>query len=623
MSNLEIAELLRDVAAAYRLQDEKKNFFKIAAYERAADAVEHATSELKDLWDDGKLDDVPGIGPSIAEHLGELFKKGHSKHFDDLLAPLPKIMFEFMKIPGIGAKTGFRLATELKLKSMADLKKAAEEGKIASLEGFGEESQNKILKSIGEVSGKKGQKRHLLPYASLIATEVINYLKGNKNVVKADPLGSLRRNAATIGDIDISVATDSPEDVITYFTKYPKAQKLIEKGDHSASIIVAAGVQVDLMVQPTDAYGSLLQHFTGSKMHNIALREYAIKKGFSLNEYGISKTEVQRKVDKKRTDRGEVGKVKFKTEKEFYNYLGLDYIEPELREDTGEIEAAKEGKLPKLIEIKDVKADLQIHSSFDIETSHDLGESSMENIVKKGNELNYSYLAFTEHNPSQKGHTDKQIVDILKRKREEVDKLNDKIRRGLLRETSDGHSEKVDELNYSIKKNKTGSVQKVFNSLEIDMKPDGSLPVPEDGLETLDFALASIHSGFDLERGAQTKRVLSALAHPKVKIFAHPTGRKLNEREGADLNWPEVFDFCLKHNKWIEINCDPMRLDLPDTLVRDAVKAGVKLTFGTDAHHVDGLNNMLWGVSVARRGWAEKANIVNCLDLKYFEKLLA
>ncbi len=599
MTNLEIAELLRDVAAAYKLKDENKYKFQIIAYERAADAIEHATSELKDLWDEGKLTEVPGIGPSIAQHLDELFKTGHSKHFDDLLKPLPKAMFEFMKVPGIGAKTGYRLATELKLKSMTDLEKSARGGKIAGLEGFGTESQEKILKAVTEAKGKKGAVRHLLPYAAVIASEVIMYLKKNKDVVSADPLGSLRRQASTVGDIDISVASDNAGGVIDYFTKYPKAQKVIEKGDHSASIVAPGGVQVDLMVQPVEAYGSLLQHFTGSKHHNIALREYAIKKGFSLNEYGISKTEVQRKVAKNLKTRGEVGKVKFKTEKEFYNYLGLDYIPPELREDAGEIEAALARKLPKLIELKDVKADLQIHTSFNVETSHDLGESSMESIVKKGGEMGYEYLAFTEHNPSQKGHTDKQIVEILKRKREIIDKLN-----------------------YSISNNNKSSVKKVFNSLEIDIKPDGTLPVPEEGFDTLDFALVSLHSAFDIEKERQTKRVLSALAHPKAKIFAHPTGRKLNEREGADLDWTRIFEFCLKYGKWIEINCDPMRLDLPDNLVHDAVKKGVKLTLGTDAHHEDGMNNMIWGVSVARRGWAEVSDIINARSLSEFEKLL-
>lgn len=599
MTNLEIAELLRNVAAAYKLQDEKRYKFQIIAYERAADATEHATSELKDLWDDGKLEEVPGIGPSISKHLDEIFKTGKSTHFESLLSPLPKIMFEFMKLPGIGAKTGYKLATELKLKSIKDLEEAAKNGEIAKLEGFGEESEKKILKQVQDKSVKKGQIRHLLPYAMLVASEVVKYLSENKDIIKIDPLGSLRRRVATIGDIDISVATKNPENTINLFVNYPKAQKIIEKGNHSASIIVAGGVQVDLMVQPVESYGSLLQHFTGSKMHNIALREYAIKKGFSLNEYGISKSEVQRRVEKNFTNRGEVGKIKFNNERDFYNYLGLDWIPPELREGTGEIEAAMQNKVPNLVELTDIKADLQIHTSYDIETSHDLGESSMEQIVKKGIELGYEYLAFTEHNPSQKGHTDTQIVEILKQKRE-----------------------KVDQLNYSISKSKDIGVQKVFNSLEIDIKPDGSLPVPDEGLATLDFALVSIHSSFDLPRDVQTRRVLNALSHPKVKIFAHPTGRKINEREGAELNWPEIFNFCIENNKWIEINCDPMRLDLPDVLVREAVKLGVKLTLGTDAHHEMGMNNMTWGVNVARRGWAEQKDIINTLSLSAFEKIL-
>ena len=308
----------------------------------------------------------------------------------------------------------------------------------------------------------------------------------------------------------------------------------------------------------------------------------------SLSEYGIRKSQVPS--SKIQT---------FKGEKEFYKFLGLDYIEPELREDTGEIEAARLHELPKLVEAKEIKSDLQIHSSFDIETSHDLGESSMEEVVKKANGLKYEYIAFTEHNPAQQGHTDRDIVEILKKKRE-----------------------KVDQLNYSLHKDSNNSIQKVFNSLEIDIKPDGSLPINDEAFETLDFALISIHSSFDLERDAQTQRVLSALSHPKVRIFAHPTGRKLNEREGAELNWPEIFDYCLKNRKWIEINADPMRLDLPDTLVREAVKKGVKLTFGTDAHHVDGMNNMTFGVSVARRGWATANDIINTRSLKEFEDLL-
>jgi DNA polymerase (family 10) len=563
LTNLQIAELLRDVAAAYQLKDQNRYKFQIIAYERAADAVEHSTSELKDLWDDGKLEEVPGIGPGIAQHLDELFRSGKSAHFEGLMKGIPREAFKLMELPGIGIKTAMKLIKE-----------------------GSEKDVEEKLKEVGEK--EKKSKRHLLPYASLIASELIEYLKKNDNILRVDPLGSLRRQASTIGDIDIAVATANPVEVLEYFTKYPKSQKMIEKGEHTASILLPGGVQVDLMVQPIESYGSLLQHFTGSKHHNIALREYSLKKGLSLSEYGVRKYRVPS------------SKVQmFKTEEAFYKYLGLDYIEPELREDGGEIEAAREYKLPKLIEPSEVKSDLQIHSSFDIETSHDLGESSMEEIVRKGHELKYEYVAFTEHNPSQQGHSDQDIVEILKRKRE-----------------------KIDQINYSIESSSKYSIHKVFNSLEIDIKPDGTLPVSEEGMNTLDFALVSIHSSFELERNAQTQRVLSALSHPKVRIFAHPTGRKLNEREGAELNWPEIFEFCLKNGKWIEINADPMRLDLPDTLVHEAVKMGVKLTFGTDAHHVDGMNNMPFGVSVARRGWAESNDIINTRSLMEFEKLL-
>ena len=593
MTNLEIAELLRDVAASYQLQDDKKFKFQIIAYQRAADAVEHATSELKDLWDDGKLEDVPGIGPSIAEHLDELFRTGRSKHFEELMKGIPKEAFKLMELPGIGIKTAMKLIKE----SPAEVKEKLKEV----------EAREKV------------NKRHLLPYAAMVAGSIIDWMLKDARVKRVDPLGSLRRKASTVGDIDLACVTDQPVEVLGHFTKYPETQKIIEKGEHSASILLPGNVQVDMMVQPAESYGSLLQHFTGSKHHNIALRDYALKKGLSLNEYGISKIEEKRKIDKNSPLRGQIGKKKFKTEKEFYNFLGLEYIEPELREDTGEIEAALRQAqglrpgLPKLVELKEVRADLQMHSSFDIETSHDLGESSMEELVKKGTELGYEYLAFTEHNPSQSGHNEGDIVEILKRKHEKVEQLNYSIK--------DMNRKIVHSSSTPLRQGYAG-VKKVFNSLEIDMKPDGSLPVPASGFKLLDFALVSIHSSFDLPRDAQTKRVLSALSNPKVKIFAHPTGRKLNEREGAELNWPEVFDFCIKHDKWIEINCDPMRLDLPDTLVREAVKLGVKLTFGTDAHHMDGMNNMIWGVSVARRGWAQTRDIINTLTLVDFEKKL-
>ena len=582
MTNLQIAELLRAIAASYQLKDAARNKFRIIAYQRAADAVEHATSELKDLWDDGKLKDVPSIGESISAHLDELFRTGKSKHFEAVMKGLPSAMFELTEVPGIGAKTAFKLVKELKIGSIGELEKAAKQGKISGLEGFGEESQADIIKSIEETKGRT--KRQLLPYASKIGEGVIAWRKKDKSVKQADPLGSLRRRAATVGDIDIAVASNKPQEAVKHFTAYPNATRTLEKGDRTASLVLPGDVQVDLMVQPQDAYGALLQHFTGSKHHNIALREYAIKHNMSLSEYGIKRH----------------GKLaKYPTEEAFYESMGMDWIPPELREDSGEIEAALNHRLPELVEPDEVKSDLQIHSSFDIETSHDLGESTMSEIVDKANELGYEYLAFTEHNPSKSKHNETQITDILRRKREAIDKIN-----------------------YSIVKSKEGSIQKVFNSLEIDILPEGGLPVPEQGLDTLDFALVSIHSSFRLSRESMTKRVLSALGSPKVKIFAHPTARKLNEREGVELNWPQILDFCKKNDKWLEVNADPGRLDLPDTLVKEAVKAGVKLTMGTDAHHKDGLDNMPFGISVARRGWATKEDLVNTRGLQEFEKML-
>jgi len=589
MTNLEIAELLRAVAAAYEIENKDKNKFRIIAYDKAADAVEHASSELKDLWDENKLEEIPGIGESISNYLGEIFKTGNSKHFESILNDYPPQVFELMAIPGIGAKSAIKLTRNLNIgekNPFSDLEKAAHNKEIEKLQDFGKESQEDILKELK--SFKKRKKRYLLPYADEVAEELIAWLKESKLVKRVDKLGSLRRKVSTIGDIDLSAATENPNEVIEHFTKYPKIQRIIEKGDRKASVILPSGVQVDLRVQPVSSYGSLLQHFTGSKHHNIALREYALKKNLSLSEYGIKK-KGSRKI------------IKFENEEDFYIYLDLQWIPPELREDTGEIDRARLSNktLPKLIELKNVRADLQIHSDFDIETSHDLGLSSMEDIVDKANSLRYEYVAFTEHNPSKSKHSENEIINIIEKKKETIDHINT-----------------------SYVKSVKGSLKHVYNSLEIDILPDGSLPLKDQALEILDFALVSIHSSFKMSKLDMTKRVLNALSHPKVKIFAHPTGRKLGSREGIELDWDKIFDFCIKNDKWLEINGDPMRLDLPDYLVKDAVEKGVYLTLGTDAHHADHMDNMFYGVSVARRGWAEKRNIINTKSFEDFNKLI-
>ncbi|KKS90300.1 MAG: PHP domain protein [Candidatus Woesebacteria bacterium GW2011_GWA1_43_12] len=571
MSNLQIAKLFRAVAAALELAGGESNKFKIIAYQRAADAIEHSSSEVKDLWDDGKLKELAGVGESIAASLDELFKTGKVKHFEQVLKPFPPAVFELMEIPGIGPKTALKFCKELGItkahSAISELYKAAKKGRI----------DERFLKSIAEYQDRS--KRLLLDTAQTISDSLVDWMTKNPYVKQINALGSLRRQASTVGDIDIAVATDLPTEVIDHFTKYPQKSRVLEAGDHSASLILPNESQVDLMVQPQAAYGALLQHFTGSKHHNIKLREYALKKGYSLSEYGIKNLKSQN--SKLKT---------FSDEKTFYNYLGLDWIPPELREGENEIELARNHKLPKLVEVADIKGDLQMHSNFNIEPSHDLGISSIDELAIKGQSLGYEYIGVTDHNPSVFGHTQAQIINLIKKRTEVV-------------------------------QNKKRAIH-VFNSLEIDIQPDGKRALPDSCLDLLDYVCVSIHSSFRLNRKDMTDRVLLALDHPKVKFLAHPTGRLLGEREGVELDWDRIFDFCLKNNKYLEIDGWPNRLDLPDVIAKDAIKHGIKLIVDTDSHSAEQLVYMRYGVSVARRAWATKSDILNTLSLSEIKKIL-
>lgn len=583
-TNIEIAKLLRQMAAAYTILG--KDRFRIIAYDNAATAVEHATSELKDLWDEGKLDTIPGLGPSIREHLDELFKKGQSTHFKKILSRVHPAVFPLLEVPGIGPKKAQALVEKLHIKSaqgaISELEKAAKKHRITPLANFGAKSEEDILGNIKRFrQGAIKQKRMVLPEADAIADELIDFLRsklGQK--IRIDKLGSLRRQVSTIGDIDLAVATDNPEAAITAFVGYPKRVSLIEQGPTGASLLLASGRQADLRVSDLKSYGAMLQYFTGSKYHNIRLRDFGLSKGYSLNEYGIIK------INKPKPQlQSSKPNFQFSNEKDFYNFLSLDYIPPELREDQGEIEAAKSHKLPKLIELEDVKGDLQMHSDFDQETSHDPGENSMSEMWEVAESLGYEYIGITNHNPSTSGHTSREIVAQLQKQQAEVEKLNQ----------GNKHT-------------------RIINLLEIDILPDGSLPVPDEGLDLLDGCLVSIHSSFTMNKEQMTKRVLTGLSHPQARIFAHPTGRLLEQREGYELDWEKIFAFCLDRDKALEINAYPNRLDLPDTLVREAVKRGVRLSLGTDAHHKENLNLMKYGVAVARRGWAEPKDIINTWD---------
>lgn len=578
MTNKEIAELFRDVAASYSIKNEAKFRFQLLAYQNAADAIEGLSTQVHDLYKEGKLDQIPGIGTTLKLRLEELLKTGKVKHFEEVMEGIPSPVFLLMKVPSIGPKKAYRLATEFKLNknetAIEDLKKVGKAGEIAKLEGFGEKSQADILQALEEYKKGFGKTtKMLLPYAGEIAMDMLSYLNEDKNVQEAKPLGSLRRRKTLVGDIDIAVVSKDPGKTIDHFTKYPRASRIIEKGPSGSSLLTTGGAQIDLLVLEPDQWGSLLQHFTGSKEHNVHLRELALKKGLSLNEKGIKNLKTE-KVKK------------YAREEDFYKDLGMEFIPPEMREDSGEIELALKHKLPKIVDMKDIKGDFHLHSSFPVEQSHDQGQSSIEEMTLKAKELGYEYLGFAEHNPSQSKHTKSQIVNLIKKRNEEIDRISKK-------------------LNFPI-----------FKLMETDILPDGSLALPNEALDELDGSIVSIHSVFKMDKDKMTNRIIKGLSHKKAKILAHPTGRLLNERPGYEVDFEKLFKFCFDNNKALEINAFPNRLDLEGPIIKMAVDMGVKLTIDTDSHQVNQMELIPYGVSQARRGWAKKEDIINCAKHK-------
>ncbi len=579
------------MAAVYTLKD--GNRFRVMAYEKAAETIDKSVIDVKDLWQSGKLASLPGLGTALVSHLDELFKTGKVRHFEAVFKKVPAAMFPLLDVPGFGPKKAYKLVITLKLNNAQtvadDLLKAARGGEIATIETFGSKSEQDIIDSLERF--KKGQvksNRMSLPVAYSQAMEVIEYLKKDQAVIEALPLGSLRRFVSTIGDIDIAVSTDKPEEVIGWFLKYPKKASVAEKGASGATILLENGHQVDLRVQSPDKFGAMLQYFTGSKNHNIHLRELALKQDLSLSEHGIkpikklqiTNDKLQMKFNNK------LNLYQFPNEKDLYTALGMKWIPPELRENTGEIEAALQGNLPKLVELSDVKGDFHIHSNYDLEPSHDLGRSSLEEILKIASYFNYEYIGISDHNPSQSKHTADQITDILKKRQQYFEQIM----------------------------SSTKSVRvKLFIMLEVDILPDGQLPIPEKAFNYLDAVIVSIHSSFQMPKKEMTDRIIFGLSHPKAKIFGHPTGRLIGKREGYEIDWQRLFDFCKEKDKAIEINSYPDRLDLPDIIVREAIKNRIKLVIDTDSHEAQQLGNMKFGVSVARRGWAEKDDIINAM----------
>lgn len=558
-SNQEIADLLSSVAAAYTIKG--MNRFQVIAYENAASGVEHATSDLKDLWQDGKLGEVPGVGEHLEKYLAELFTTGEVKHFKQVMGGIPKAVFELLKIPGIGPKTALKLA-ELKVIGIDDLKDKIESGYLVE-NGFSEKTLANINRGMEEYFRRSD--RLLLPIASEIAATVSEYLEKSPDVLRIDPLGSLRRKLATIGDIDFAVATKKPKEVIEYFTKFPGARSVVEAGEFSSTIHLKNGINVDILVQPPEHYGSLLQHFTGSKHHNIHLRKYALEHGFSISEQGVKELKSNKLIE-------------MKDESEVYKLLKMQTPISEIREDTGEIEAALKHTLPTFIEEGDLKGDLHTHTSWSD------GQNTIKEMADTARKLGREYIAITDHS-----YPNMKFKDRIKA----IEQYND--------------SQKD---------------LRVIYGLEVNINADASLQVPDEILKMHQWNTASIHTAFRQSREEMTSRIIKALEHPYIDALSHPTGRLLLEREGIEADWEQIFAVAVKLDKVMEINSFPNRLDLPDSLVREAVRAKVKFVINTDSHQPFHLELLPFGVSVARRGWVEKDMVINTLPWSKFKGIM-
>jgi DNA polymerase (family 10) len=572
MRNKEVAEQFYLIAQLLSLTDE--NPFKIRAYEKAAQVVESLPEPIENLVSNfDKLSSIPGVGKSIAEKIVEYFNTGKIQRLEELKTKFPEGILEMLKIPGLGPKRVRLLYEKLGIKDVKTLKEYAQKGTLRTLPGFGEKVEQNILEGIDLLS--TSEQRLLLFDALKTVEEILAQLKKNKEVINIDPCGSLRRRKETIGDIDIlcCVKEGKEKEIIEKFTKLSVVKKVLACGETKGSILTVSNIQVDLRVVPKDVYGAALQYFTGSKQHNIHLREIANKKGLTLSEYGVFK------IDKK--DKPICGK----TEEEVYKILGLQYIEPELREDRGEIEKAAKGELPKLVELKDLKGDTHVHSYYSD------GSNSIKEIAEYAAKLRYEWIIICDHSQSLKVAGGVEIKDLYK-KIEEIKNVN-----------------------------KTSKVR-ILCGQEVDILSDGKLDYPDEVLKELDFVIAAIHTGFKQSEEQITERILKAMDNKYVHSISHPTGRLLNKRQPYKVNISKVIETAAKNNVMLEINAFPERLDLDDINTKYAKEHGVLLSIGTDAHHVSQMEYLFLGVYVARRGWLEKKDVVNTLSYTQLMKFL-
>jgi len=544
MKNQEIARIFYNMSAYLEMMNVE---FKPEAYEKAARAIEMLNQDIQEI----ELEKISGVGKHIAAKITEYLKTGKIKAYEKLKKQIPVKLEELIAVEGIGPKRVKILYEKLGIKNLKDLEKSAKTGKISRLEGFGEKIEKSILKAIKFV--KASQDRILLGKALLIANVIEKKL--SKHIRKISIAGSLRRMQETVGDIDLLAVGD--KQAIGHFVKLSNVKKIWVQGPTKASVRLSTGFDADLRIIKPESWGAALQYFTGSKEHNIALRRIAISQDCKLNEYGLFKNKI---------------KIAGKTEQEIYKKLGLNFIAPEIRQNTGELE----NKLPKLINYQDIKGDLHIHTDWSD------GIGSLQEIINYAKKLNYKYIAITDYagylSRVQNGLDAKRLL----KQAQAINKIKTKL--------------------------------KIFKGAEVSITKDGSLDMKDQILAKLDWVIAGVHSHMKMRKKAMTQRIIKAMQNPHVNMIAHPTGRILNKRPAYELDFDQVFKAAQKTNTYLEINASMDRLDLKDELARQAIKSGVKLVINTDAHSPHGLNQMHLGIAQARRGWCEKKDILNAKE---------
>ena len=541
--------------------------FKPRAYIRAARNIDSMKEDLRDYYEEGKLQDIEGVGKAIEDKIIEIIETGKMEYLDDLYDEIPPGLRQVMKVPDIGPKKAKALYDEIGVDSIDGLREKAEAGEISGIKGFGEKTEEKILRGIRMLEAVSG--RHLMHEMIPLAQEIIEHIGPHANQIER--CGSLRRWQETIGDLDI-LATGDTETIMEALVGFPDVEEVLARGDTKTSVRLIGGIQADLRVVEPESFGAALQYFTGSKEHNVRLRQYAIDKGFKLNEYGLFHKDSEEKAA------GE-------TEEAIYETLGMAWIPPELREDHGEIDAALKGKLPELITIDDVKGDLQMHSNWSD------GENTIMELAKEAEKRGYQYIAITDHSQGLS------------------------IANGLTSQDLEERSEEINQV-------QVNTDVHILNGIEVDIKKNGSLDMDSETLEGLDVVLGAIHSNFSMDSREQTARITDAFSTGLIDIFAHPTGRKIGEREPYAVNMNEIISSAVDNGVALEINASPIRLDLDSLDARMAMERGSYISIGTDAHSLHHMDFMKYGVGVARRAWLEDEKVINTYSHEELNKFL-